>query len=371
MNQCSKCISAIIILIYSYIIIAFYLLFQSNWTEGKLYCPKCSSRIGAFNITRGVTCSCFAYIIPAVWIQKCKVDQVTIADSKPNIRLPPRRPTEPGSYHGKNNHHDATQTSQTSSQTGQTSCSHDINSMQNSQTGKQTGKMTNDCHASQTGQTGYTCDAQMSRAGFSTQIPKSSNASEVFFSDSGHFESCTCSYTGQTSLKQATCDSEFYLREHETSMQNDSQALQLTGFEQEPAGLSGLQSEALEALQIWPGVIRSYKAFNVNQSQNIHPYPYLLTNQSFRRTQSSNQDYELCSESSSIVYRRSKRTQHIESDGIYCEDCSGSLVESVGGEKSQQQEKEVSVTQKSRICMYMHVYLVKYCTLSKYANFIR
>ncbi|XP_001631042.2 uncharacterized protein LOC5510593 [Nematostella vectensis] len=63
------------------------IIVKAQWTEGKIYCPKCKSRIGAFNFIHGVRCSCFTYVIPAVWIQKCKVDQTSLQDiNRINIR---------------------------------------------------------------------------------------------------------------------------------------------------------------------------------------------------------------------------------------------------------------------------------------------
>ncbi|XP_022807228.1 uncharacterized protein LOC111344276 isoform X3 [Stylophora pistillata] len=68
---------------------------EAQWTEGKLYCPKCKSRIGAFDFIHGIHCNCGKFIIPAVWIQKSRVDlifptsQITNLDIRnPTVLLP-------------------------------------------------------------------------------------------------------------------------------------------------------------------------------------------------------------------------------------------------------------------------------------------
>lgn len=113
--------------------------FQSQWTEGKLYCPKCTSRIGSFNFTQGVRCSCFTFIIPAIWIQKCKVDQTSTSDSKPNIRLP----DNPDNNGDGGNTKDGSpmyymETSQTGSQSSQTCSDSSQSGSKTSESGSQT-----------------------------------------------------------------------------------------------------------------------------------------------------------------------------------------------------------------------------------------
>lgn len=41
-----------------------------------MYCPKCKSRIGAFDFIHGIQCNCGKFVIPAVWIQKSRVDHI-------------------------------------------------------------------------------------------------------------------------------------------------------------------------------------------------------------------------------------------------------------------------------------------------------
>ncbi|KAJ7393690.1 hypothetical protein OS493_003348 [Desmophyllum pertusum] len=60
---------------------------EAQWTEGKLYCPKCKSRIGAFDFIHGVQCNCGKFIIPAVWIQKCRVDHILPRSQITNIDI--------------------------------------------------------------------------------------------------------------------------------------------------------------------------------------------------------------------------------------------------------------------------------------------
>jgi dual specificity phosphatase 12 len=41
--------------------------------EGKLSCPMCSSRVGAFS-WHGLPCDCGAWMVPAFQLQKAKID---------------------------------------------------------------------------------------------------------------------------------------------------------------------------------------------------------------------------------------------------------------------------------------------------------
>ncbi|XP_071111624.1 dual specificity protein phosphatase 12-like [Haliotis cracherodii] len=56
--------------------------------EGKLFCPKCSSKIGSF-IWYGERCPCGSWVAPAFHIQNSKVDEVT---PRPAIKIAQPRP---------------------------------------------------------------------------------------------------------------------------------------------------------------------------------------------------------------------------------------------------------------------------------------
>ncbi|XP_031573018.1 uncharacterized protein LOC116307015 [Actinia tenebrosa] len=113
---------------------------KSQWTEGKLYCPKCTSRIGSFNFTQGVRCSCFTYIIPAIWFQKCKVDQISACDSKPNIRLPdnPDNNSDGDSHTQDRSPMYYMESSQTGSQSSQTCSDSGQSELKTNESGSQT-----------------------------------------------------------------------------------------------------------------------------------------------------------------------------------------------------------------------------------------
>ena len=50
--------------------------------QGKLGCPKCSTRIGDYNWS-GMQCSCGAWVCPAIQVIKSKVDE-----SRPSVVMP-------------------------------------------------------------------------------------------------------------------------------------------------------------------------------------------------------------------------------------------------------------------------------------------
>jgi len=60
-----------------------YFVEQMSWlgtldeVEGKIYCPKCCTKIGSY-MWAGMTCSCGAWIVPAFQVLHNKVD------AKPN-----------------------------------------------------------------------------------------------------------------------------------------------------------------------------------------------------------------------------------------------------------------------------------------------
>ncbi|KAF2359400.1 Zinc finger RING-type [Trinorchestia longiramus] len=47
---------------------------ETGYTTGRLKCPKCSSRIGAFNFVKGTQCGCGSHILPSVHLIFSKVD---------------------------------------------------------------------------------------------------------------------------------------------------------------------------------------------------------------------------------------------------------------------------------------------------------
>lgn len=50
------------------------LINQGNWLKGKLFCPKCTGRLGSFDFVSGSKCSCSLHVLPAIRIVKTKVD---------------------------------------------------------------------------------------------------------------------------------------------------------------------------------------------------------------------------------------------------------------------------------------------------------
>lgn len=49
---------------------------ESEWTKGRLNCPKCHARLGAFDYVSGSRCECNEKILPPVHIIKSKIDLV-------------------------------------------------------------------------------------------------------------------------------------------------------------------------------------------------------------------------------------------------------------------------------------------------------
>ncbi|XP_057667232.1 E3 ubiquitin-protein ligase RNF180-like [Diorhabda carinulata] len=49
-----------------------------EWSKGRIYCPKCDSRIGAFDYVSGQKCNCLNNLLPPVHIIKSKIDIVKI-----------------------------------------------------------------------------------------------------------------------------------------------------------------------------------------------------------------------------------------------------------------------------------------------------
>lgn len=45
-----------------------------EWTKGKIFCPFCNTRIGAFDFTSGMKCTCEKAVMPAVHLVRSKVD---------------------------------------------------------------------------------------------------------------------------------------------------------------------------------------------------------------------------------------------------------------------------------------------------------
>lgn len=49
--------------------------FQEGWVKGRLHCPKCQGRVGAFDFVSGQKCACGLCVLPAVHLIRSKVDQ--------------------------------------------------------------------------------------------------------------------------------------------------------------------------------------------------------------------------------------------------------------------------------------------------------
>ncbi|KAL1122780.1 hypothetical protein AAG570_003107 [Ranatra chinensis] len=47
---------------------------EANWLRGKLNCPKCSARLGAFDFVTGQRCPCSKLVVPPIHIVKSKID---------------------------------------------------------------------------------------------------------------------------------------------------------------------------------------------------------------------------------------------------------------------------------------------------------
>ncbi|PNF35168.1 hypothetical protein B7P43_G08767 [Cryptotermes secundus] len=46
-----------------------------GWVKGRLHCPKCQGRVGAFDFVSGQKCACGLCLLPAVHLIRSKVDQ--------------------------------------------------------------------------------------------------------------------------------------------------------------------------------------------------------------------------------------------------------------------------------------------------------
>ncbi|XP_026481202.1 E3 ubiquitin-protein ligase RNF180-like [Ctenocephalides felis] len=46
----------------------------SQWTKGKINCPKCGIKIGSFDFVSGNKCECAEYVIPPIYVIKSKTD---------------------------------------------------------------------------------------------------------------------------------------------------------------------------------------------------------------------------------------------------------------------------------------------------------
>lgn len=47
---------------------------EEQWAKGKLNCPSCNARVGAFDFVSGIKCDCKTSVLPAVYFIKSKVD---------------------------------------------------------------------------------------------------------------------------------------------------------------------------------------------------------------------------------------------------------------------------------------------------------
>ncbi|XP_023706052.1 E3 ubiquitin-protein ligase RNF180 [Cryptotermes secundus] len=48
---------------------------KEGWVKGRLHCPKCQGRVGAFDFVSGQKCACGLCLLPAVHLIRSKVDQ--------------------------------------------------------------------------------------------------------------------------------------------------------------------------------------------------------------------------------------------------------------------------------------------------------
>ncbi|KAG5896773.1 hypothetical protein JTB14_008349 [Gonioctena quinquepunctata] len=48
----------------------------SEWSRGRINCPHCDSRIGAFDYVSGQKCNCSNNVLPPIHIIKSKVDLI-------------------------------------------------------------------------------------------------------------------------------------------------------------------------------------------------------------------------------------------------------------------------------------------------------
>jgi len=47
---------------------------KGEWVKGKINCPKCQARIGAYDFVSGLRCPCRSEVVPPIHIVKSKVD---------------------------------------------------------------------------------------------------------------------------------------------------------------------------------------------------------------------------------------------------------------------------------------------------------
>ena len=64
-------------------------LFQALFTKGKLNCPKCNGRLGAFDFVARRRCHCGQHLVPVIHIARNRVDlvctRVTLTEKRPDI----------------------------------------------------------------------------------------------------------------------------------------------------------------------------------------------------------------------------------------------------------------------------------------------
>jgi len=58
---------------------------ESGWTQGKLYCPQCEARIGAFDFLHTIACGCEVETIPAIYCVRSKVDHMRKITQQLNV----------------------------------------------------------------------------------------------------------------------------------------------------------------------------------------------------------------------------------------------------------------------------------------------
>lgn len=47
-----------------------------QWSKGRIHCPKCDSRLGAFNFVGSPMCECHKCVLPSVHLTTSKVELV-------------------------------------------------------------------------------------------------------------------------------------------------------------------------------------------------------------------------------------------------------------------------------------------------------
>lgn len=51
---------------------------KEAWTKGRLHCPECNNRIGAFNFVNEFKCNCGQFITPPIRLINSKVDIIFV-----------------------------------------------------------------------------------------------------------------------------------------------------------------------------------------------------------------------------------------------------------------------------------------------------